>query len=137
AQESGRRPRVRRLGTSSTYQVGDGHYDIDPRSEPFEAVLYGAPREGAEVALEYAVIERGAHQGRSTYAGVMVCPAAAAAQPRPRSVAACRRRDGDAARREWVRRVEQAQRERDARWAARTEGEGTGLRGAGDGSAPR
>ncbi|MET9603555.1 hypothetical protein ABZZ17_00660 [Streptomyces sp. NPDC006512] len=32
-----------------------GVHDVDARSEPFEAVLYGVLREGAEVVLEYAV----------------------------------------------------------------------------------
>ncbi|WP_053679152.1 hypothetical protein [Streptomyces sp. XY66] len=31
------------------------HHDIDPSSEPYEALLYGVPREGAEVLLRYAV----------------------------------------------------------------------------------
>lgn len=33
------------------------HHDIDPRREPFEALLYGVPHEGAEVVLEYAHYE--------------------------------------------------------------------------------
>ncbi|MFF8269934.1 hypothetical protein ACF059_21485 [Streptomyces sp. NPDC016562] len=33
------------------------HHDIDERSEPFEAVMYGAPCEGAEVLLEFALYE--------------------------------------------------------------------------------
>ena len=33
------------------------HHDIDPRREPFEALLYGVPCEGAEVVLEYAHYE--------------------------------------------------------------------------------
>ncbi|MEV7727957.1 hypothetical protein AB0P15_24895 [Streptomyces sp. NPDC087917] len=41
-----------------------GLHDIDARAEPFEAVLYGVPREGAEVLLEYAVHE-GRHIGSS------------------------------------------------------------------------
>ncbi|WP_405982090.1 hypothetical protein [Streptomyces sp. NBC_00158] len=32
-----------------------GLHDVDARAEPFEALLYGVPREGAEVVLEYAV----------------------------------------------------------------------------------
>ncbi|WP_275466639.1 hypothetical protein [Streptomyces noursei] len=123
---------VRLLGTSSTYQVGDGHYDIDPRSEPFEAVLYGAPREGAEVALEYAVIERGAYQGTEhTYAGVMVAPLL---PRRSHDLGPWQPADGaarDAARREWVRREQQAQRERDARWAARLKEKERGYGGRG------
>ncbi|MFJ6778351.1 hypothetical protein [Streptomyces yangpuensis] len=31
------------------------HHDIDPRAEPYEAVMYGVPCEGAEVILRYAV----------------------------------------------------------------------------------
>ncbi|MDK9500970.1 hypothetical protein QEZ40_007173 [Streptomyces katrae] len=32
-----------------------GQHDVDARAEPFEALLHGVPREGAEVVLEYAV----------------------------------------------------------------------------------
>ncbi len=31
------------------------HHDIDPRAEPYEAVMYGVPCEGAEVILRHAV----------------------------------------------------------------------------------
>lgn len=34
-----------------------GLHDVDARAEPFEALLHGVPREGAEVVLEYAVHE--------------------------------------------------------------------------------
>ncbi|WP_102925100.1 hypothetical protein [Streptomyces noursei] len=110
---------ARLLGTSSTYRPDDGHYDIDPRSEPFEAVLYGAPWEGAEVALEYAVIERKAYQGpEHTYAGVTVAPLL----PRRRhGLGPWQPADGaarDAARREKIRKEEQEKRERDEWWAA-------------------
>ncbi|MFF4955455.1 hypothetical protein [Streptomyces chattanoogensis] len=111
---------ARLLGTSSTYRASDGHYDIDPHNEPFEAVLYGAPWEGAEVVLEYAVIERSAYQrSEHTYAGLMV------AQLLPRRIHGLGPwlpADGaarDAARRERIRKEEQERRERDERWEAR------------------
>ncbi|WP_327350726.1 hypothetical protein [Streptomyces sp. NBC_01304] len=44
------------LGSSSSYGLGDGHHSIDPRSEPFEAVLYGPVHEGAEIVVAYATI---------------------------------------------------------------------------------
>ncbi|WP_018542821.1 hypothetical protein [Streptomyces sp. MspMP-M5] len=111
---------ARLLGTSSTYRPADGHYDVDPRSEPFEAVLYGAPWEGAEVALEYAVIERSAYQSSErTYAGVTVAPLL----PRRRhGLGPWQPADGaarDAARRDRIRKEEQEKRERDAQWEAR------------------
>ncbi|MFJ9417305.1 hypothetical protein ACIRPT_24410 [Streptomyces sp. NPDC101227] len=110
---------ARLVGTSSAYRADDGHYDIDPRSEPFEAVLYGAPQEGAEVVLEYAVIERSAYQGTEhTYAGVTVAPLL----PRHHhGLAPWLPADGaarDAARRERIRKQEQEKRERDERWQA-------------------
>ncbi|GGU87200.1 hypothetical protein GCM10010211_61780 [Streptomyces albospinus] len=111
---------ARLLGTSSTYRASDGHYDIDPRSEPFEAVLYGAPWEGAEVVLEYVVIERSTYQGSErTYAGVMVAPLL----PRRRhGLGLWQPADGaarDAARRERICKEEQEKRERDERREAR------------------
>ncbi|MFE9119060.1 hypothetical protein [Streptomyces sp. NPDC007172] len=54
--------RGRFLGTSSAYGPEVGHYDIDPHAEPFEAILYGVPREGAEIAVEHAVMERRPHE---------------------------------------------------------------------------
>ncbi|WP_438490069.1 hypothetical protein [Streptomyces sp. S186] len=111
---------ARLVGTSSTYRPDEGHYDIDPRSEPFEAVLYGAPWEGAEVALEYAVIKRNAYQASErTYAGVTVAPLL----PRRRhGLGPWQPADGaarDAARRERIRKEEQEKRERDKQWEAR------------------
>ncbi|WP_327350565.1 hypothetical protein [Streptomyces sp. NBC_01304] len=44
------------LGSSSSYGIGDGHHSVDPRSEPFEAVLYGPVHEGAEIVVAYATI---------------------------------------------------------------------------------
>ncbi|MFE6686412.1 hypothetical protein ACFVFQ_08015 [Streptomyces sp. NPDC057743] len=113
---------ARLLGTSSTYQVSDGHYDIDPHSEPFEAVLYGAPWEGAEVALEYAVIERSAYQASEhTYAGVMVAPLL---PRRCHGLDPWEPADGaarDAARREEIRKEEQKRRKWDEERATRLE----------------
>ncbi|ROV65270.1 hypothetical protein D3105_28375 [Streptomyces globisporus] len=51
------RTRTRLLGSGSVYAEGNGHHDIDPRQEPFEAILYGTPAEGDEVVLEYACAE--------------------------------------------------------------------------------
>ncbi|MFE9933671.1 hypothetical protein [Streptomyces sp. NPDC005533] len=56
------RIRTRLLGSGSAYGVGNGHHDIDPEHEPFEAVLYGTLAEGDEVALEYACAEYHLHQ---------------------------------------------------------------------------
>ncbi|MEU6314728.1 hypothetical protein [Streptomyces sp. NPDC047014] len=39
------------------------HHDIDPYAEPYEALMYGVPHEGAEVILRYAV-----HRAGSTIA---------------------------------------------------------------------
>ncbi|MFD4689834.1 hypothetical protein [Streptomyces sp. NPDC058463] len=60
--KSDTRTRTRLLGSSSAYGVGNGHHDIDPKHEPFEAVLYGTPAEGDEVVLEYACAEYHRHQ---------------------------------------------------------------------------
>ncbi|MGW1292919.1 hypothetical protein [Streptomyces sp. NPDC002533] len=51
------RTRTRLLGSGSVYVEGNGHHDINPRHEPFEAILYGTPTEGDEVVLEYACAE--------------------------------------------------------------------------------
>ncbi|MFI1203301.1 hypothetical protein ACH4VR_28360 [Streptomyces sp. NPDC020883] len=113
---------ARLVGTSSTFRPDEGHYDIDPRSEPFEAVLYGALWEGAEVALEYAVIERSAYQGpeqERTYAGVTVAPLLAR---RRHGLGPWQPADGaarDAARRERIRKEEQEKRERAEQLEAR------------------
>ncbi|KUL36315.1 hypothetical protein ADL22_24930 [Streptomyces sp. NRRL F-4489] len=134
---------ARLLGTDSAYGAGDGHYDIDPRSEPFEAVLYGAPWEGAEVALEYAVIDRSAYQGSErTYAAVTVAqllprrhhglgpwqPADGAAR------AAARReriRKEERERREWAEKQEERLRQRQRTSSTRRtpRGRGGGTRG--------
>ncbi|MEU9378529.1 hypothetical protein AB0D94_32910 [Streptomyces sp. NPDC048255] len=73
--KSDTRDRTRLLGSGSAYGVGNGHHDIDPRHEPFEAVLYGTLAEGDEVALEYACAEYHRHQemGRM-YATVTTTP---------------------------------------------------------------
>ncbi|MFD7162521.1 hypothetical protein [Streptomyces violascens] len=107
---------ARFLGTSSAYGPDDGHYDIDPRSEPFEAVLYGVPCEGAEIAVEYAVIGRPAYQAQErTHAAVTV----AALLPRRRhGFGPWQPADGavrDTTRRDRIREEERAKREREAR----------------------
>ncbi|MEJ8640522.1 hypothetical protein WKI68_01905 [Streptomyces sp. MS1.HAVA.3] len=43
------------LLAGSQRNLRTSHHDIHPRTEPFEAVLYGAVHEGAEVVLESAV----------------------------------------------------------------------------------
>ncbi|WP_244291116.1 hypothetical protein [Streptomyces subrutilus] len=60
--ESDTRDRTRLLGSGSAYGVGNGHHDIDPKHEPFEAALYGTLAEGDEVVLEYACVEYHRHQ---------------------------------------------------------------------------
>ncbi|MFF3020264.1 hypothetical protein [Streptomyces sp. NPDC057939] len=55
------RAEVRMLAAGPTADARRGSHDIDARDEPFEAVLYGVPREGAEVVLECAV-----HDGPGT-----------------------------------------------------------------------
>ncbi|MFI7289684.1 hypothetical protein ACIBRY_24005 [Streptomyces anulatus] len=69
------RAMTRLLGSGSAYGVGNGHHDIDPKHEPFEAVLYGTLAEGDEVVLEYACAEYHRHQemGRM-YATVTTVP---------------------------------------------------------------
>ncbi|WP_097869866.1 hypothetical protein, partial [Streptomyces sp. rh34] len=69
------RERTRLLGSGSAYGVGNGHHDIDPQHEPFEAVLYGTLAEGDEAVLEYACAEYHRHQelGRM-YATVTAVP---------------------------------------------------------------
>ncbi|MFF1265342.1 hypothetical protein ACFVZE_05830 [Streptomyces anulatus] len=73
--KSDTRERTRLLGSGSAYAVGNGHHDVDPKHEPFEAVLYGALAEGDEVVLEYACAEYHRHQemGRM-YATVTTVP---------------------------------------------------------------
>ncbi|MFI6684228.1 hypothetical protein [Streptomyces sp. NPDC050485] len=111
---------ARLLGTSSTYGPDDGHYDIDPQLEPFEAVLYGVPCEGAEIVVEYAVIEGTAYQGSErTRAAVTVAPLL----PRRRhGLGSWQPADGaarNAARRDRIQKEEREKRERDERWEAR------------------
>ncbi|MGW7450154.1 hypothetical protein [Streptomyces sp. NPDC054787] len=66
---------TRFLGSGSAYGVGNGHHDIDPRHEPFEAVLYGTLAEGDEVALEYACVEYHRHREMGQmYATVTTTP---------------------------------------------------------------
>ncbi|MEU3724893.1 hypothetical protein, partial [Streptomyces sp. NPDC031705] len=58
------------LASGAAEAARDGLHDIDARAEPFEAVLHGVPREGAEVVLECAV-----HEGyRSIYSQVTGVP---------------------------------------------------------------
>ncbi|MDX2919804.1 hypothetical protein [Streptomyces sp. NE06-03C] len=57
------------------YAEGNGHHDIDPRQEPFEAILYGTPTEGDEAVLEYACAEYHRYQGMGRmYAAVTAAP---------------------------------------------------------------
>ncbi|MFB0633507.1 hypothetical protein, partial [Streptomyces sp. AB3(2024)] len=66
---------VRLLARGAEGSLPRGLHDMDARAEPFEAVLYGAPYDGAEVVLEYAV-----HGG----AGISASVTAAALLPRRR-----------------------------------------------------
>ncbi|MFE9933365.1 hypothetical protein [Streptomyces sp. NPDC005533] len=49
----------RTLLSGSERTLRTAHHDVDAHAEPFEAVLYGVPYEGAEVILESAVYEGG------------------------------------------------------------------------------
>ncbi|RPK82203.1 hypothetical protein [Streptomyces sp. ADI98-10] len=69
------RAMTRLLGSGSAFGEGNGHHDIDPKHEPFEAVLYGTLAEGDEVVLEYACAEYHRHQGMGRmYATVTTAP---------------------------------------------------------------
>lgn len=48
---------TRLLVSGSAAVLRTEHHDIDVFAEPFEAIVYGAPVEGAEVVLAYAVYE--------------------------------------------------------------------------------
>ncbi|MEU4730122.1 hypothetical protein [Streptomyces sp. NPDC023588] len=72
--KSDTRARTRLLGSGSVYGVGNGHHDIDPQHEPFEAVLYGTLAEGDEVALEYACAEYHHQEMGRVYATVTTTP---------------------------------------------------------------
>ncbi|MEV7520528.1 hypothetical protein [Streptomyces sp. NPDC091371] len=48
--------RTRTLVGGTEARLRSEHHDIDPKAEPFEALLYGLPFEGAEIVLEYAAI---------------------------------------------------------------------------------
>ncbi|MFH9608149.1 hypothetical protein [Streptomyces sp. NPDC017448] len=69
------RTRTRLLSSGSAYGTGNGHYDVDPEQEPFEAVLYGTVTEGDEVVLVHARAEY--HRRQETgrlYATVTTAP---------------------------------------------------------------
>ncbi|MDX2390355.1 hypothetical protein NJL88_09855 [Streptomyces sp. DK15] len=55
------RAEVRMLAGGPTAGTRRALHDVDAHGEPFEAVLYGVPRAGSEVVLEYAV-----HDGRGS-----------------------------------------------------------------------
>ncbi|MFD7095386.1 hypothetical protein [Streptomyces xanthophaeus] len=55
----------------SEEQLRVRHHDIDPQREPFEALLYGVPCEGAEVLVEFAVF---APDGRSITTEITAAP---------------------------------------------------------------
>ncbi|WP_255311923.1 hypothetical protein [Streptomyces sp. PTY087I2] len=66
---------TRLLGSGSVYAEGNGHHDINPRHEPFEAVLYGTLAEGDEVVIEYAYARYDLHQATGRmYAAVTTAP---------------------------------------------------------------
>lgn len=64
----------RLLARGSATLPQDGLHDVDARAEPFEAVLYGVPREGAEVVLEYAVYDSFGTSLSSQVAAVRLLP---------------------------------------------------------------
>ncbi len=74
-QQRDTRTRTRLLSSGSAYGTGNGHHDVDPEQEPFEAVLYGTVTEGDEVVLVHACAEYRRHQemGR-LYATVTTAP---------------------------------------------------------------
>ncbi|MFJ2025239.1 hypothetical protein ACIODW_15775 [Streptomyces sp. NPDC087897] len=74
-QQRDTRTRTRLLSSGSAYGTGNGHHDVDPEQEPFEAVLYGTVTEGDEVVLVHACAEYHRHQemGR-LYATVTTAP---------------------------------------------------------------
>ncbi|MFJ6939133.1 hypothetical protein [Streptomyces sp. NPDC101132] len=47
------------LASGSENRLREEHHDINQFSEPYEVLLYGVPREGAEVVLEHAVYASG------------------------------------------------------------------------------
>lgn len=61
-QQRDTRARTRLLSSGSAYGTGNGHHDVDPEQEPFEAVLYGTVTEGDEVVLVHACAEYHRHQ---------------------------------------------------------------------------
>ncbi|MFE7334721.1 hypothetical protein [Streptomyces griseus] len=114
--------RTRLLGSGSVYAEGNGHYDIDPRHEPFEAVLYGTLAEGDEVVIEYACATYDLHQetGRM-YAAVTTAPLR---PDRHHGLGVWKPVDGATRRRERLREArEEAERRRAADERARREAE--------------
>ncbi|MGW6866640.1 hypothetical protein ACWGHM_14830 [Streptomyces sp. NPDC054904] len=138
------RARTRLLGSGSAYGVGNGHHDIDPTHEPFEAVLYGTLVEGDEVVLEYACAEyhRRQEMGRM-YATVTTVPLR---PDRRHGLGPWEPADGPTRQRERLREEqERAERRREADRKAEREAEnrrrnpprGSSTRGRGSGSGNR
>ncbi|MFD3697988.1 hypothetical protein ACFWUZ_17845 [Streptomyces sp. NPDC058646] len=137
--KSDTRDRTRLLGSGSAYGVGNGHHDIDPKHEPFEAVLYGTLAEGDEVVLEYACVEYHRHQemGRM-YATVTTAPLR---PDRRHGLGLWEPADGPARQqqrlreeRERAERYRQAQREAEERHRNPPRGSSTRGRGSGSGN---
>lgn len=137
--KSDTRARTRLLGSGSAYGVGNGHHDIDPEHEPFEAVLYGTLAEGDEVVLEYACAEyhRRQEMGR-IYATVTAAPLR---PDRRHGLGPWEPADGPARQRERLRefqegaeRDRQAQREAEERRRNPPRGSSPRERGSGSGN---
>lgn len=111
------RAMTRLLGSGSAYGVGNGHHDINPKHEPFEAVLYGTLAEGEEAVLAYACAAYHRHQetGRM-YATVTTVPLR---PDRRHGLGPWEPTDGPARQRERLREAEEsAERHRKAQRAA-------------------
>ncbi|MFJ9078245.1 hypothetical protein ACIRO3_23870 [Streptomyces sp. NPDC102278] len=137
--KSDTRTRTRLLGSGSALGAGNGHHDIDPTHEPFEAVLYGTLAEGDEVVLEYACAEydRPEQMGRM-YAAVTTAPLR---PDRRHGLGPWEPADGDARQRERLRedrertdRYQEAQRKAEKRRRNAPRGSSTRGRGSGSGN---
>ncbi|MET9609875.1 hypothetical protein ABZZ17_33225 [Streptomyces sp. NPDC006512] len=131
--------RTRLLGSGSAYGAGNGHHDIDPEHEPFEAVLYGTLAEGDEVVLEYACAEYHQQEMGRMYATVTTVPLR---PDRRHGLGPWEPADGAARQRERLREErEREERYREAQRAAearrRNAPRGSSSRGRGSGSSSR
>lgn len=113
---------TRLLGSGSAYGVGNGHHDVNPRHEPFEAVLYGTLAEGDEVVLEYACAEYHRYQDTGRMSATVTT---APLRPgRRHGLSSWEPTDGPTRQRERLREAqEEAERRRAADERARREAE--------------